>query len=76
MNTNNINQEIIEIITTVIGEPVPSNVERGVLSKWDSLRHMQIIFSVEERFGVQFSESEIAQVKSVDDIAAKVERTK
>lgn len=76
MNANNTKQEILEIITAVIGEPVSGDVERGKCAKWDSLRHMQIIFAVEERFDVQLSESEIAQVKSVDDIVTRVAQAK
>ncbi len=32
---------------------------------WDSLRHMQIVFGIEEKFDLQFTEDEIFQLDSI-----------
>lgn len=39
---------------------------------WDSAAMVQIVFAVESEFGVKFSTSEIAKIKSVADILKKL----
>lgn len=34
---------------------------RENVQSWDSLKHMHLIFALEEAFGVEFSDTEIAQ---------------
>lgn len=36
--------------------------------KWDSLRHMNIIFAVEDGFGVRFNDDEISLLTSIGAI--------
>ncbi|HEY0997829.1 MAG TPA: acyl carrier protein [Gemmatimonadaceae bacterium] len=52
------------------GEPVSRDTE----SAWDSLRHMEILFAVEDRLDVRFDEAELGALRSVDDIVRAVER--
>ena len=39
----------------------------GTIPSWDSLRHLQVVVSVEEVFGVQFTTREITVMRSVGD---------
>ena len=39
---------------------------------WDSFKQIEIIISVEERFGVKFSSREIDNLRNVGDLAALV----
>jgi acyl carrier protein len=39
------------------------------LPGWDSLAHVNVLFSVEEEFGVQFSTSEFKRLTTVGDLA-------
>jgi acyl carrier protein len=40
---------------------------------WDSFKQIEIIISVEERFGVKFSSREIDNLRNVGDLAALVQ---
>lgn len=41
----------------------------GIISKWDSLAHLQLVAAVEETYEVQMSTEEIINLYSVSDIA-------
>jgi acyl carrier protein len=49
-------------------------VERGSTSEWDSLKHMEIVFALEDRYDIRFDESEFDALDSVESIAAAVAR--
>ena len=66
MNPSEIESQLIEVIGTVLGHSVNGGVSRANDPGWDSLKHIQIVFAVEERFGVQFSEEEIPALDSLD----------
>jgi acyl carrier protein len=42
------------------------------IEDWDSVSHIQLIFEIEEIFGVQFEADDIPQLTSVGAIADKV----
>lgn len=74
MNRADIERELIEICSTFLGHPVDNTLVRAVDGTWDSLRHMQIIFAVEEKFGVQFTEEEIPVMDSLARFADYLEQ--
>jgi acyl carrier protein len=39
------------------------------LPGWDSFAHVNSLFAIEERFGVQFSTREFSQIRTVGDLA-------
>ncbi|MFW6103569.1 MAG: acyl carrier protein, partial [Bacteroidota bacterium] len=43
------------------------------INEWDSLAHVNIINSIEEKFNISFSEEEIMQIKTLYDITRLVE---
>jgi acyl carrier protein len=47
---------------------------RGGLENWDSLTHMEIVFMLEDAFGVRFDEDEIAELDSESQIVECVRR--
>lgn len=72
--TEQIDVEIAEILSLALDRTVtPSeNLTREVEPKWDSLKHLEIIFAVEGAYGVAFSPEEIAAVAGAADLKAKV----
>lgn len=46
----------------------------GETSGWDSLKHMEIIFSLEEEFDVEFSKEDVEQMRSYSKICSLVSR--
>jgi len=64
--------EIETIVLTVLAaalkcEVAPDSSRRNI-PKWDSLKHIEIIFAVEDELDIQFSEEELARLDSVASI--------
>jgi acyl carrier protein len=59
-----------EVFAGVFGKPVDISqpLTRESFPAWDSLKHMEIIFALESATGLEFSEDQIAAIKSVDDL--------
>jgi acyl carrier protein len=74
MKQSDIEAGLLEIFSAVLGHSVKSDVKRAEEPGWDSLKHMQIIFAVEEKFGVQFTEAEIPQLDSINSFVSHLER--
>jgi acyl carrier protein len=72
--TERIDTELAEILSLALGRPVAAGEElaRADEPKWDSLKHLEIVFAIEGAYGVSFSVEEIAEVASVQDLKAKV----
>ncbi|MBU1378788.1 MAG: acyl carrier protein [Alphaproteobacteria bacterium] len=72
--TERIDAEIAEILSLTLGRPVAAgeNLTRADEPKWDSLKHLEIVFAVEGAYGVAFSPEEIAAVTGAADLKAKV----
>lgn len=50
------------------------DLRRQALPEWDSLKHVEIVFALEDAYNMQFDESEFAALDSVDAIVALLER--
>lgn len=74
MKQPDIEAGLLEIFTTVLAQPVTIHLKRAEAAGWDSLKHMQIIFAVEEKFGVQFTEAEIPGLDSIASFVQHLER--
>ena len=55
--------------STIDGTTSVDNVER-----WDSLQHISMIVSVEQEFGVRFSEEEMAELLNYERVRATLAR--
>jgi acyl carrier protein len=42
----------------------------GDIPAWDSVAHINLMFSIEQAFGVQFSGNELAQFKNIGELKA------
>ena len=59
-------QEVFSDSSLVLNDEMTAND----VEKWDSLTHMLMISTVEERFGVKFKLKELNKLKKVGDIIA------
>jgi len=50
------------------------DIIRSQEHRWDSLRHVELIFSIEDACGISFDEEEMAELSSLEAIVAAVER--
>jgi putative acyl carrier protein len=55
-----------------VGEEVSANTE----ANWDSMKHIEIIMTLEEEFGISFAPEDIPQLKSLSKIIEKVKELK
>jgi acyl carrier protein len=51
-----------------------SELRRDNLDAWDSLKHMEIVFALEDRYGVRFDESEFSALDTSAAITAALHR--
>ncbi|MGA2936325.1 MAG: acyl carrier protein [Syntrophobacteraceae bacterium] len=47
-------------------------VEREKEPAWDSLKHIELIFALEDKFDIRFTEDEMAGLKTMSSIAERI----
>lgn len=65
------NEKLRSVVAEVLGIPVGQVTEStsaDTEDAWDSLRHMNIIFALEDAFGILFTDDEINRLVSVAQI--------
>ena len=61
-----LDKEVRRVVAAVLKMPCDTpDFERAQQPAWDSLKHIEIVFALEDRFGVEFAESEIPALCSV-----------
>jgi len=55
-------------------EQISDDASPDSIPKWDSLKHMQLILSLEEEFNVEFSDKEVVEVVSYQKILDALRR--
>jgi len=69
-------QERIKTVMAQIFNVEPASIAADsspeTIERWDSLRHMQLIFAIEDEFGVQFADEDIPEMLSLQAIEARV----
>jgi acyl carrier protein len=66
MNPEELQTDLCSLISSIIGKPVTHTTTRLNEPAWDSLKHMEIIFSIESKWRLTFSENEMGAINSVD----------
>lgn len=72
MNRLQIEDKAIAILAAVLKCDVDHGTSRQNTPQWDSLKHIEIVFALEEELGVEFSEKQMAVMSSVSTIADQV----
>lgn len=71
MNRKDVEERVSLVFSTILKAETP-NITRENTPRWDSLKHLQIMFAVEEEFGVEFSPDELKKLDSAEKIIALV----
>ncbi len=64
-------ERVATVVASVMKVPVETVVPETTsetLEGWDSLRHMRLVLSLEEEFGVEFTDEEIVELTSIASI--------
>lgn len=72
---NDIRPRVLQVVSQVMN--VADNSLNGdsspdTISEWDSLKHINLVLSLEEEFGVQFSDEQTLELQNVDLIVLTV----
>ena len=75
MSRLQIQSAVAEILSITVGRAIAptENVVRDSEPVWDSLKHIELIFMLEERFGIQFREDEMPGLRSSENIVDSLE---
>lgn len=73
-------ENVLEQVSVIVAETVgldslaltPAMTAADV-EGWDSLANVQIIVAIEKRFGIRFRTGEIATIKNVGELVARIE---
>jgi len=76
MNNQEIQDAVCEVLGVALeqGRPVNPSFSREEHPAWDSLKHIEVVFALEDRFGVRFPEAEMPQLGSVDEITQRLSK--
>lgn len=79
MNHVDIESTVRDIVSTILGRKLAPGEEmrRADEPTWDSLKHVELIFGIEEALGFQFTAEELAELDTVSKLVASArERVK
>lgn len=69
-------EKVIEIINLVLEKDFPlstTEILAESVENWDSLKHLNIMFALEDEFDVRFSEEEFPKLNSLSAIVSNLE---
>ena len=72
MQRADVELQVREIVGTVLRKEVDANHLRSSDPSWDSLNHVEIIFSVEDSFDVRFDRGILDSLNGIQQITESV----
>lgn len=71
----NIRAEVRGLLALILGRPVgdTENPSRADDPGWDSLKHIEMVFLLEDHFQLRFTPEDIAEFRDADGIARLLE---
>jgi len=69
-------QEIFRQVFDDDGLIVTPDTSRLDVAEWDSVAHVKLILSLEEEFGVRFTEDEVSSIQTVGELLGAIEAHK
>lgn len=74
MDRMQVEQTILSVLRVVLKQPFDNDADitRQNTPSWDSLKHIEIMFALEDELGVAFSEEELAKLDGVQKIVEAV----
>ncbi|MFN3428429.1 MAG: acyl carrier protein [Candidatus Sericytochromatia bacterium] len=76
MSDDAVRETVFKTLELVLQRPVGREGNPSRLSEegWDSLKQVELLFAIEDAFGIQFDEAEMDELRSVDEIVASLEK--
>jgi len=73
MNQVKVDDRLKEVFRAVFEDEelqVAGSTTAADVEGWDSVAHINLIFAIEEEFGIQFSSRELEEIRNVGDLQA------
>ncbi len=76
MNYDEIFTETRRLLSQTLGRDLKEGEcpSRQTEPKWDSLKHVELLFSIEDQFGIRFGGEEMAALDSLPKLVSAVEQ--
>lgn len=67
--------EVRRLLSFILRRPIgdQENPSRSTEADWDSLKHIELMFLLEDHFGLRFSEQEMEDMQDADGILRRLE---
>lgn len=74
MDRIQVEQTVLVVLAAVLKRPFHdgADITRQNTPSWDSLKHIEVMFALEDELGTEFSEEELAKLDSVTKIVDAV----
>jgi len=70
-------QTVIKILSDLTGTPIQDITEDSspeTLKAWDSLCHLRLVLTIEEKFGITFTDDQIVSMSNVQEIIDTIQK--
>jgi acyl carrier protein len=71
-----VESEVLLLLGTVLGVELTPTSTRESVAAWDSLKHVELVFLLEDEFGMEFVHDDFDELNSVMAIVELVKRRK
>lgn len=69
----NIEEKVKEILEVLLEHKIDdTNISQENEELWDSLKHLEILVTIEEEFGIKFADEDIPKLNSMNTIIDKI----
>lgn len=73
--TMNKREQVYDVLSDILGKDVDYlKANASMTGLWDSLKRVEIVFTLEEQFDIMLDPEEVAKLNTIDDIMELVEK--
>lgn len=74
MHADAVHHELESIFRDIVAEEIvlTDDLTADDVEAWDSLTHVNLIFAIEEHFGIEFTQEEMSRMANAGELKARV----
>lgn len=76
MKADELDARVRDAISIALKRPVDESesIDRDTEPRWDSLKHVELLFSLEDIFSIKFDEKELAELNNIEALVESIEK--